>query len=651
MNYDQKRGQWVKFVCGDASPAEEAEVVKLVEEDSTFLSAAMLDLELDSLLRESHRPSGDSGRFVGSVLEQLDWESPATNSRTADPERLPLVSTRYPVEPPPRVITDQDLPSAILDAAIVPPVVTPTQPRSTPLRREPKTNAYVWRTFVAPLAAVTLVAVTVAIYLESKRMTARQEAAIASEGRSSRDVTSDVASESQGLDAMAEETAIDERNGATLAETSDASNGMSVAIESTILPSQPSAMNSQSDAGESDQEVVVEAGVDRSDFGGLVSVSDQTSDVLWYRRPLIRELGETLCLDRGEVELEFASGAKLTVRSPANFVIDSSNSLLLAHGRVTAFVPKKAIGFTIDTPSMQIVDLGTRFETEVSRTGAVGVHVLEGKVLLKSVGKSGGDQQNWTLQKGDRKFADADGHCVDWRVDVTANVFGEIKVLINGQQQASETADEIEAIAKHPIFDAMARGIDEGFEGRYVFNGEVREYGNDSGDVTRIIEDLSVLAEMAKRANEIDGAYRIKDKQYHYENLREQLEARRRVARIHGSRALGGQFRPREMFESEATDCDRLEALQRNLIRRLAYVDLGATGRGAQATSDLRLQVPRSVPPPVDRSSGSEAQASASASDGAAEAELSGMRDQHEERDALNRTLEQMILRKRSNER
>ena len=49
-------------------------------------------------------------------------------------------------------------------------------------------------------------------------------------------------------------------------------------------------------------------------------------------------------------------------------------------GKVTANVPPRAIGFRIDTPDMEVIDLGTEFALRVDPAGESRLHVLEGEV-------------------------------------------------------------------------------------------------------------------------------------------------------------------------------------------------------------------------------------------------------------------------------
>ena len=97
----------------------------------------------------------------------------------------------------------------------------------------------------------------------------------------------------------------------------------------------------------------------------------------------------SLKLSSGLAQLTFESGAKLILQGPAEFVIRSDMFGTLNVGKLTAVVPKQAHGFTVTTPSAEVIDLGTEFGIEVDVKGRTEVHVFEGEVLSWQVGSEG----------------------------------------------------------------------------------------------------------------------------------------------------------------------------------------------------------------------------------------------------------------------
>lgn len=87
-------------------------------------------------------------------------------------------------------------------------------------------------------------------------------------------------------------------------------------------------------------------------------------------------------LREGLADLSFDNGAVLTLEGPAEFQILTEDHVILNSGRVYATIPKKALGFTINTPSARIIDLGTEFGIETDLHGNTSLHVMKGKTML-----------------------------------------------------------------------------------------------------------------------------------------------------------------------------------------------------------------------------------------------------------------------------
>lgn len=87
----------------------------------------------------------------------------------------------------------------------------------------------------------------------------------------------------------------------------------------------------------------------------------------------------------GLVQIEFFSGATVIVEGPAELDLESAWRVVCRSGRLRAFVPEPAQGFTIVTPDYAAVDLGTEFALSVGSDGRSEVHVVDGEVRLDSV--------------------------------------------------------------------------------------------------------------------------------------------------------------------------------------------------------------------------------------------------------------------------
>lgn len=94
----------------------------------------------------------------------------------------------------------------------------------------------------------------------------------------------------------------------------------------------------------------------------------------------------TLSLVEGMATLEFESGAVVTLEAPTTLEVLSKMHCRLVEGSVVADVPESAHGFKIDTPDLEVVDLGTRFGVTANAFGNSHVLVFEGEVEVGGAG-------------------------------------------------------------------------------------------------------------------------------------------------------------------------------------------------------------------------------------------------------------------------
>jgi hypothetical protein len=89
-------------------------------------------------------------------------------------------------------------------------------------------------------------------------------------------------------------------------------------------------------------------------------------------------------LTHGYAEITLNNGVGLLLEAPVQLNINSIEHVTLAEGSLVAKVPNGAEGFRVDTPSSQIVDLGTEFGVSVDKKGKSQVHVLTGEVKVRA---------------------------------------------------------------------------------------------------------------------------------------------------------------------------------------------------------------------------------------------------------------------------
>lgn len=99
--------------------------------------------------------------------------------------------------------------------------------------------------------------------------------------------------------------------------------------------------------------------------------------------------GTTVTLKQGEAELEFAKNVRVTLQGPVEFKPAAPDRIILIDGPATAHVPKEAIGFTVDSPTMRVTDLGTEFGVRSFPDGRAVLHVFQGSVQVELADGSG----------------------------------------------------------------------------------------------------------------------------------------------------------------------------------------------------------------------------------------------------------------------
>jgi len=96
--------------------------------------------------------------------------------------------------------------------------------------------------------------------------------------------------------------------------------------------------------------------------------------------------GQQLRLQKGRVLATLASGARIVLEGPARLRVDGGNQVRLEAGRIGAIVPPQAIGFTVETRSVRVVDLGTEFTLDLEPDGDCRLFVFSGLVEMQPAG-------------------------------------------------------------------------------------------------------------------------------------------------------------------------------------------------------------------------------------------------------------------------
>lgn len=160
----------------------------------------------------------------------------------------------------------------------------------------------------------------------------------------------------------------------------------------------------------------------------------------------------TLELVEGIATLQFKSGATVTIEAPTTLEILNAMQCRLVEGSIVADVPEPAHGFTIYTPDMKVIDLGTRFGLTAGSAGNSHVFVFEGEVKIDGLSKGSPRR----LTEG-RAFSVASGNVpsahepVRFRHSLEANGWTSISTGFGQGKDAYARRDSAAASGQHPL--------------------------------------------------------------------------------------------------------------------------------------------------------------------------------------------------------
>jgi hypothetical protein len=153
-----------------------------------------------------------------------------------------------------------------------------------------------------------------------------------------------------------------------------------------------------------------------------------------------------LRLKSGLVQIVFYSGARVVIEGPAELQLISPGEIACSGGQLIAEVPPQAKGFRVNTPQMNVTDLGTVFGVEV-KGRQTELHVFKGSVEFQST--TGLAKQS--LLEGKGAVVDGAGAA---RL-ITANAAG-FASLFDLQNKSSEAE-----VLRHEQWRAASSRLDE----------------------------------------------------------------------------------------------------------------------------------------------------------------------------------------------
>jgi len=124
-----------------------------------------------------------------------------------------------------------------------------------------------------------------------------------------------------------------------------------------------------------------------------IAMLNRVVDAQWNQGGEAPRLGAplepgSLRLKSGLAQIVFYSGARVVIEGPAELQLISATEASCRGGRLTAEVPAQAHGFRVETPQMNVTDLGTAFGLDV-KARRTELHVFKGSVEFEPIAGTG----------------------------------------------------------------------------------------------------------------------------------------------------------------------------------------------------------------------------------------------------------------------
>ena len=182
-----------------------------------------------------------------------------------------------------------------------------------------------------------------------------------------------------------------------------------------------------------------------------VAMLDRVVDAQWDQGSESPRLGAPLepgwlRLKSGLAQIVFYSGARVVIEGPVELQLISPSEAFCPGGRLIAEVPPQAKGFRVNTPQMNVTDLGTSFGLE-AKERRTELHVFKGSVEFQSA--HGAAKQNLEAGAG----AVAEGASPFRLIPANATVFAS---LFDLQLKSSDAG-----VLRHEQWRAASSRLDE----------------------------------------------------------------------------------------------------------------------------------------------------------------------------------------------
>lgn len=211
-----------------------------------------------------------------------------------------------------------------------------------------------------------------------------------------------------------------------------------------------------------------------SDAGGELKVGDRLG-------------AETIQLESGFVRLVFDDGVEVTLEGPAEYELIKPGKTRLRTGLLTATVPEGAEGFQVETPTAEVVDLGTSFGVDLRETGFSRVSVFDGEVEVAASDKS----KKHLLTEGESVRIGADRQIEE--VDFDPRPFEKVWPISSGIAGSSDVFRFVPPWPKRIRFVQSDEHIFVAAEGSAVELGQALQVNISAPGEYRRVDELTPL--------------------------------------------------------------------------------------------------------------------------------------------------------------
>lgn len=144
-----------------------------------------------------------------------------------------------------------------------------------------------------------------------------------------------------------------------------------------------------------------------------VAVLTAESEAVWQGPKIflgqsLRE-GDAVTLVKGDIRISMGFGAEIAAKGPCALRLVARDRVQLESGEVAVHVADWAHGFTVETPAMDVIDLGTTFVVSASPDDSAEASVIKGQIRVSPRKTVGGGPRSVLVSEGESLMVESTG--------------------------------------------------------------------------------------------------------------------------------------------------------------------------------------------------------------------------------------------------